>query len=191
MSGLTFHETMSGLVALAETDPEAGAASPAAAELAIHCEITIDASTASLDDPEHRARWPEPSTTRRSVAGSLSPTASSTYSRPGSGKIMEYRLGFDHGGTAYYLVGKKHVHDVPASTWKDTTTLFTVVREGSDEAARSSGAGVLSLGVEALARMMSTMRPHGGGSSRWSSSAGSLGSLWEAYGADEAGTGLG
>ena len=189
MSGLTFHETMSGPVALGETDPETGAASTAATELAIHCEITIDDIDRFVDDREHTG----------SIAGTVDyapfgdgiPATTgifNLFSPGGPGeKIMEYRLGFDHDGKSYYLVGKKHVHDDPGfDVWKDTTTLLTVVHEGSDENGAIAGAGVLSLGVVALTRMMSTMRPHGGGIEPMVKFGKVfLGSLWEAYGADK------
>jgi hypothetical protein len=195
MSGLTFHETMSGPVALGATDPEAGAASPDAANLAIHCEITIDDIDRFVDDPEHTG----------SIAGAVDyalfgdgiPVTEgifNLFSPGGPGeKIMEYRLGFAHDGTAYYLVGKKHVHDDPGfDVWKDTTTLLSVLHEGSDESGPVAGAGVLSLGVAALARMVSTMRPHGGGLEPMVKFGRVfLGSLWEAYGADKLGRGSG
>ena len=189
MSGLTFHETMSGLVALGETDPEAGAASSAAAELAIHCEITIDDIDRFVDDPEHTGSMAG-TVDYAPFGGGIPVTYGifNLFSPGGPGeKIMEYRLGFDHSGTAYYLVGKKHVHDDPGfDVWKDTTTLLTVVHEGSDESGPVVGAGVLSLGVAALARLISTMRPHDGGLEPMAKFGRVfLGSLWEAYGADK------
>ena len=189
MSGLTFHETMSGLVALGETDPEAGAASSAAAELAIHCEITIDDIDRFVDDPEHTGSMAG-TVDYAPFGGGIPVTYGifNLFSPGGPGeKIIECRLGFDHSGTAYYLVGKKHVHDDPGfDVWKDTTTLLTVVHEGSDESGPVVGAGVLSLGVAALARMMSTMRPHDGGLEPMAKFGRVfLGSLWEAYGADK------
>lgn len=189
MSGLTFHETMSGPVALGETDPEAGAASSAAAELAIHCEITIDDIDRFVEDREHTGSIT--GTVDYAPFGDGIPATTgifNLFSPGGPGeKIMEYRLGFDHDGKSYYLVGKKHVHDDPGfDVWKDTTTLFTVVHEGSDESGAVVGAGVLSLGVVALTRMMSTMRPHGGGLEPMVKFGKVfLGSLWEAYGADK------
>jgi cholesterol oxidase len=195
MRGLTFHETMSGPVALGATDAAAGAASSDAAKLAIHCEITIDDIDRFVDDPEHTG----------SIAGTVDYALFgdgirvthgifNLFSPGGPGeKIMEYRVGFEHDGDPYYLVGKKHVHDDPGfDVWKDTTTLFTVVHEGSDERGQVAGAGVLTLGVEALTRMMSTMRPHGGGVEPLVKFGRVfLGSLWQAYGADKLGRGAG
>jgi cholesterol oxidase len=191
MSGLTFHETMSGPVALGETDPEGGAASAGGVALAIRCEIALDDIDRFVDDPEHTgsiagtvdyAPFGDGIPATQGIFNLFSPGA------PGE-KIMEYRLGFAHDGKTYYLVGKKHVHDDPGfDVWKDTTTLFTVVHEGSDESGPVAGAGVLSLGVVALTRMMSTMRPHGGGIEPMVKFGRVfLGSLWEAYGADKLG----
>jgi hypothetical protein len=180
---------MSGPVALGETDPEAGAASSAAAELAIHCEITIDDIDRFVADPEHTGSIG--GTVDYALFGDGIPVTHgifNLFSPGGPGeKIMEYRLGFEHDGTAYFLAGRKHVHDDPGfDVWKDTTTLLTVLHEGSDESGPVAGAGVLSLGVAALARMMSTMRPHGGGLEPMVKFGRVfLGSLWEAYGADK------
>jgi cholesterol oxidase len=190
-SGLTFHETMSGPVTLGATDPATGAADPAAADLAIHCAITIDDIDRFVSDPKHTG----------SIAGSLDyapfgdgiPVTHGTFNLfspggPGE-KIMGYRLGFKHDGGPFFLDGRKHVRDDPGfDVWKDTTTLYTVLHEGSDESGPVAGAGVLSLGVEALARMMSTMRPHGGGLEPMVKFGQVfLGSLWEVYGADKLG----
>lgn len=189
--GLTFHETMSGPVTLGATDPASGAADPAAADLAIHCEITIDDIDRFVSDPEHTG----------SIAGTVDyapfgdgiPVTHGTFNlfSPGEPKekIMGYRLGFGHGGKPYFLAGRKHVHDDPGfDVWRDTTTLYTLLHEGSDENGPVAGAGVLSLGVEALARMMSTMRPHGGGLDPMVKFGRLfLGSLWEVYGADKLG----
>lgn len=100
---------------------------------------------------------------------------------------MEYRLAFTHDGKPYFLAGRKHVHDDPGfDIWKDTTTLYTVLHEGDDESGPIAGAGILSLGVEALTRMVETMRPDGDGLEP-AIAFGKLflGSLWETYGADK------
>jgi hypothetical protein len=189
MGGLTFDETMSGPVALGASDPKTGAASPEAADLAIHCEITIDDVDRFAEDREHTGSIV--GTVDYGPFGSGIPAHDGIFNLfapggPGE-KVMEYRLGFEHGGTAYFLVGKKHVHDDPGfDVWKDTTTLFTVLHEGSDERGPVAGAGILSLGVAALTRMMSTMRPHGGGIEPMVKFGQVfLGSLWETYGADK------
>jgi hypothetical protein len=104
-------------------------------------------------------------------------------------RLMQYRLAFEHDGKPYFLDGAKHVHDDPGfDVWKDTTTLHTVLHEGSDASGPVAGAGILSLGVEALARMMSTMRPVDGGIEPLVKFGKVfLGSLWEGYGKDKIG----
>jgi hypothetical protein len=191
--GLTFHETMAGPLALGATDPETGAADPGAATLAIHCEIEIDDIDRFVADPEHTG----------SISGTVDyppfgegiPVTRGTFNlfSPGGPeeRIMGYRLAFVHDGTPYFLAGRKHVHDDPGfDVWKDTTTLYTVLHEGVDEDGPARGAGILSLGVEALARMVSTMRPAGGGIEPLIKFGRLfLGSLWETYGADKLGGG--
>jgi hypothetical protein len=188
--GMTFRETMAGPLALGATEPETGAADPAAAELAIHCEITIDDIDRFIADKEHTG----------SIAGSVDyapfaeglPVTGGTFNlfSPGAEpeeRIMGYRLAFEHGGKAYFLAGRKHVHDEEGfDVWKDTTTLYSVLHEGTDESGPVAGAGILSLGVEALTRMVSTMRPTDGGLEPMIKFGRLfLGSLWDTYGADK------
>ena len=193
MSGLTFRETMSGPVALGASEPEAGAADPSAKTLAIHCEISIDDIDRFVADREHTG----------SITGSVEyepfggtlPVSRGTFNlfSPGgeNERLMQYRLAFEHDGKPYFLDGAKHVHDDPGfDVWKDTTTLQTVLHEGSDASGPVAGAGILSLGVEALARMMSTMRPVDGGVEPLVKFGKVfLGSLWESYGKDKIGGG--
>ena len=193
MSGLTFRETMSGPVALGASEPEAGAADPNAKTLAIHCEISIDDIDRFVADREHTG----------SITGSVEyepfggtlPVSRGTFNlfSPGgeNERLMQYRLAFEHDGKPYFLDGAKRVHDDPGfDVWKDTTTLQTVLHEGSDASGPVAGAGILSLGVEALARMMSTMRPVDGGVEPLVKFGKVfLGSLWESYGKDKIGGG--
>jgi hypothetical protein len=193
MSGLTFRETMAGPVALGATDPEAGAADPNAKTLAIHCEISIDDIDRFVDDREHTG----------SITGSVEyepfggelPVSNGIFNlfSPGgpNERLMQYRLAFERNGQPYFLDGAKHVHDDPGfDVWKDTTTLYTVLHEGSDATGAVVGAGILSLGVEALTRMMSTMRPiEGGVEPLVKFGKVFLGSLWETYGKDKIGGG--
>ena len=193
MSGLTFKETMSGPVTLGASDPEAGAADPSAATLAVHCDIAIDDIDRFVDDRDHTG----------SITGSVEyepfggtvPVLSGIFNlfSPGgpNERLMQYRLAFEHDGKRYFLDGRKHVHDDPGfDVWKDTTTLYTVLHEGSDDTGPVVGAGILSLGVEALARMMSTMRATGDGLGPLVKFGKVfLGSLWETYGKDKIGGG--
>jgi hypothetical protein len=191
MSGLTFRETMSGPVALGATDPEAGADDPGAKNLAIHCEISIDDIDRFVADREHTGSITG-SVEYEAFGGELPVTRGifNLFSPGGPNeRLMQYRLAFEHDGKPYFLDGAKHVHDDPGfDLWKDTTTLHTVLHEGSDASGPVAGAGILSLGVEALARMMSTMRPVDGGIEPLVKFGKVfLGSLWEGYGKDKIG----
>lgn len=191
MSGLTFRETMSGPVALEATDPEAGARDPDAETLSIHCEISIDDIDRFVADREHTG----------SITGSVEyepfggelPVSRGIFNlfSPGgeNERLMQYRLAFEHDGKQYFLDGAKHVHDDPGfDVWKDTTTLHSVLHEGSDSSGPVVGAGILSLGAGALAQMMSTMQPVGGGiEPLMKFGKVFLGSLWEQYGKDKIG----
>ena len=74
-------------------------------------------------------------------------------------KLMVYELAFEHDGTPYYLAGRKEVHDDPGfDLWKDTTTLFTHLHQGRDKTGPIVGAGILTLGMTDLAKLVSTMR---------------------------------
>ena len=193
MSGLTFRETMSGPVALGASDPEAGAADPKASTLAIHCEISIDDIDRFVADREHTGSITG-SVEYEPFGGTLPVTRGifNLFSPGGPNeRLMQYRLAFEHDGKPYFLDGAKHVHDDPGfDVWKDTTTLQTVLHEGSDESGPVAGAGILSLGFEALTRMMTTMRPTGGGMEPLVKFGKVfLGSLWESYGKDKIGGG--
>src|SRR5262249_48356392 len=73
-------------------------------------------------------------------------------------KLMVYEMGFEHGGQNYYLAGRKEIRDDPGlDVWKDTTTLYTRLHDGTDANAPVVGAGILSLGVGDLLKMLTTM----------------------------------
>ena len=192
MSGLTFKETMSGPVTLGASDPEAGAADPNAKNLAIHCEIWIDDIDRFVADREHTGSITG-SVEYEAFGGGELPVTLGIFNlfSPGgpSERLMQYRLAFEHDGTLYFLDGAKHVHDDPGvDVWKDTTTLHTVLHEGSGASGPVVGAGILSLGVEALTRMMTTMRATDGGLGPLVKFGRLfLGSLWEEYGKDKIG----
>jgi cholesterol oxidase len=189
--GLTFQETMSGPVALGASDPETGAADPSAQTLAIHCSIAIDDVDRFVADREHTGAIT--GTVDYPAFGDGIPVTRGIFNlfSPGgpNEKIMGYRLRFEHDGKPYFLAGRKHVHDDPGfDIWKDTTTLYTVLHEGDGEDGPAAGAGVLGLGVDALARMVATMRPQGGGIDPLVKFGRLfLGSLWETYGRDKIG----
>jgi len=184
--GLTFHETMTGPVALGATDPAAGASDLQAAPLSINCHIAIDDIDRFLDEADHTGTI-EGSLEYAAFGGELGVTNGifNLFKKEDGQRVMEYRLPFAYDGRPHFLVGRKHVRDEPGfDVWKDTTTLYTLVHEGSDESGPVAAAGVLTIGVEALARMTASMRPSEGGGIDSLVKFGRLfmGELWETYG---------
>src|SRR5215207_4181278 len=159
-AGFTFSETMSGPFALGETDPERAA--DADTRLTMHATIEIDDLDRFIADPRHTGKlsgrisfapWGADVRAETGVFNLFTPTDHPTL------KLMVYELAFSHARTAYYLAGEKHVHDDRGfDLWKDTTTLFTRLHPGSSTDGSVIGAGVLSLGVADLAKLVSTMR---------------------------------
>jgi cholesterol oxidase len=105
-------------------------------------------------------------------------------------KRMIYEVAFEADGEPYYLAGHKDVKDDPGfDAWSDTTTLYTRLHRGADANGAVVGAGVLRLGIDDLARLVSTLRATGADTPREKSAAimafGKffLGSLWERYAA--------
>lgn len=162
--GVGFRETMAGPFSLAKAGLAQGAA--ATARLAMHATIHIDDIAAFVADPFHKAEltghldfapWGEAISAQSGVFGLFSPSgdAALTY--------MVYELGFRHGGRDYYLAGKKHVRlGGPWRLWKETTTLYTQLHEGTDATGEVVGSGVLRLGVPELARLLGTVHASNG-----------------------------
>jgi predicted acylesterase/phospholipase RssA len=191
--GISFRETMAGHFALGETDPEAGAAKGKAkgTELAMHASINIRDLDGFIANPAHAGE----------IIGSIDfpPLGNGMPATHGvfnlfspaddpDTKYMVYELGFEHGGEAWYLAGRKIVRDDPGlDLLRDTTTLFTVLHRGSDKNGAIAGAGVLTLGVKQLAKLVSTMKATNSSSTGQSAKTvlkfGKffLGELWDSY----------
>jgi hypothetical protein len=165
--GLTFSETMSGGFALGERDPVAGKKRGRAdgTELAMHATVHLRDVRRFAADPAHPGTLGghidfEPFGRHIPATGGVfnlfSPTDNPKL------KLMVYELAFSYEGKPYYLAGKKEVHDDPGfDLWKDTTTLYTTLHEGSSNGGPVVGAGVLRLGVADLTNLVSTMRATG------------------------------
>jgi len=149
-AGLSFRETMAGGFTLGVTDPQdprAGAS--AAAPLAMHATIHIDDIAAFVADPQHRAEltghidfapFGSALPAESGVFGLFAPSADPALT------YMVYELGFRHAGKSYYLAGKKHVRiGAPWRLWRETTTLYTTLHEGTDANGPVVGAGMLRL----------------------------------------------
>ncbi len=191
--GISFRETMAGGFALGETDPEAGARKGEAegTELAMHASINIRDLDRFIANPAHAGE----------IIGSIDfppfgigiPATHGVFklfspSDAPETKYMVYELGFEHGGEAYYLAGRKVVRDDPGfDLLSDTTTLFTVLHRGRDTSGEIAGAGVLTLGVAELSRLVSTMKATSASSTGESAKTvlkfGKffLGELWDSY----------
>jgi hypothetical protein len=194
MVGLSFQETMTGGFALGETDPQIGLRKGPAegTTLTLHATVLIHNLERFFSAPDH------PGVLAGSVAfaafgGTLQGTGGvfKLFSPSGRPKLryMVYELGFQRAGQAYYLAGRKEVHDDPAyDAWKQTTTLYTFLHEGSDATGPVIGAGVLSLGVTDLIHMLGTVSAPGSNGAVESAAAVArfgkffLGQMWASYG---------
>jgi len=163
MAGIRFRETMAGPFALGETDPRRGAekAKAAGTQLAMHAAISIHDLEAFRADPQHaggltgHVDYPPLGMALPASYGVFKLFAPS--GEPGLA-WMVYELGFEHQGRRYYLAGKKEVRNGSIfRMWGETTTLYTLLHEGADARGAVAGAGVLSLGVGALLRLLSTL----------------------------------
>lgn len=158
-TGITFRETMEGGFALGTADPATGAKSPD--QLAMHATIAIHDIDAFIKDPQHKAQLSGSIDFKPMAMGMVADRGVFGLFSP-SGKpeltYMVYELGFAHGGKRWYLAGKKHVKlGSPLRLWGETTTLFTTLHEGEDASAPVAGAGVLSLGVVDLIKLLGTL----------------------------------
>lgn len=75
-------------------------------------------------------------------------------------RLMRYRMTLAaEEGTEFFFDGTKVIHDGPGfDLWKDTTTLFVTVYEGSDERGIVIGTGVLHIYPVDFAKQLSTIR---------------------------------
>ena len=190
--GITFRETMAGFFGLGEVDPHQGASKGKAVgtSLAMHATIAINDMDTFIADPSHTGEitgdisFPPfgdhiPAT--HGVFNLFKPTDEKNL------KLMVYEMGFLHSGKPYYLAGRKEVRDDPGfDMWKDTTTLLTTLHE-TDRNGPVIGAGILTLSVDELMKLTSTMRATNTAGIQESAAAVTkfgkffMGELWETY----------
>lgn len=166
-AGIRFDETMAGGLTLGAADCRVGEKEGKLAGniLAMHATVTIDDVERFIDDPAHAGR----------LGGTIDypPFGSAIPCRDGKFnlfsptddpqmKYMVYELGFEHNGQAYYLAGHKEVRDDPGfDLWGDTTTLYTILHQGHDKQGPVVGAGILTLGVAELMKLVASMEVMG------------------------------
>lgn len=160
--GISFREMMAGPFALGETDPRAGAAKGQASgtRLTMHATIDVQDIRAFVAEPRHRggisghidfAPFGQDIPADGGVFQLFAPSPEPKL------KWMVYELAFEHQRKPYYLAGKKEVRAGSVfAMWGDTTTLYTQLHEGRDAGGPVVGAGVLTLGVVDLLKLLST-----------------------------------
>jgi predicted acylesterase/phospholipase RssA len=160
--GISFREMMAGPFALGETEPKAGAAKGKASgtRLTMHATIDVLDIRRFVADPQHRGGmsghidFPPFGQDIPAYGGVFQLFAPSSQPKL---TWMVYELAFEHQGKPYYLAGKKEVRSGSVfRMWADTTTLYTRLHEGRDPSGSVVGAGVLTLGVGDLLKLLST-----------------------------------
>jgi hypothetical protein len=158
--GIMFGEVMSGGFALGHNDPATGAQAGKSQPLTMHGSITIDDLDAFMADPAHLGRldvrmdWAPFGTDIPALGGVFnlfSPTGDPHL------KLMVYEWGITHQDQSYYFAGQKNVKTDPLyDVWRDTTTLYTTLHEGTDKTGPIVGAGILELTPAQLIKMVGT-----------------------------------
>ncbi|MFT4995275.1 MAG: hypothetical protein ACI965_002324 [Paraglaciecola sp.] len=162
--GIQFKETMAGGFSLNADEPKQGSAlgKHNGFGLAMHAQVDIDDIDKFVAHSDHPGR----------LSGTIDfiPMAMGMVAHSGvfnlfyptaepATKLMVYELGFHHEGEEYYLAGKKEVRDDPGfDLWADTTTLYTELHKGTDKLAPVIGAGILTLGLSDLLKLVSTIK---------------------------------
>lgn len=191
--GISFREVMSGGFVLGATDPAEGEKQGRnqGSEMTLHAAIDLDDIDRFIAEADHPGAltgtldftpFGDGMAATSGIFNLFSPTADPKL------KLMVYEMGFQHGGKSYYLAGQKDVKDDPIfDLWKDTTTLYSKLHEGTDKSGPVVGAGILSLGVKQLIQLISTVKTPGSDSLGESSEAIAkfgrffLGELWDTY----------
>ena len=163
-TGLRFKEVMRGYWTAGEKDPAAGERQGRArgSSLAVRLTISVGDLDRFLEDPAREAS--ATGTVDCPALGGRLSIGSGTFNllvtTAAGGRQFRYRLPFtSRDGAPYLLVGIKEVSDDPGfDVWSDTTTLFTRIYRGSDDAGPPVGAGILHLRVLDLLREATTFR---------------------------------
>lgn len=171
-AGLHFRETMTGGFSLDATDPEEGCrlGRRNGTELAMHAAVSIDDIERFVAERTHSGQLTGTIDFEPMGTGMAAQTGVFNLFFPDEDpkmKLMVYELGFECNGKPFYLAGKKQVRDEPGfDLWSDTTTLFTQLHAGHDKTGAVVGAGILTLGVTDLIKLVSTIQVTGTDSNR-------------------------
>ncbi len=194
-AGIRFSETMAGSVSLGESDCHKGEelARGQNRTLVMNARVTVDNLERFIDDPNHTGfldgtidypPFAKGMPGHNGIFNLFSPT-----DQPDT-KLMVYEMAFEHEGQPYYLAGRKEVRDDPGfDLWSDTTTLYTHIHSGYDKSGEIVAAGILTLGVGDLIRLLSTLEVlHGGGTVNKLETLARfgrffMGELWDSYAA--------
>jgi len=184
-----FRETMSGGLCFGTSEPERGAALGLRTPFTFRATILVDDVEAFITDPEHTARLLARIDYPHFNPGLIVDRGRFNLFRPGDApgtRLMTYALPFMNDDRSFLLSGTKVIHDEPgADLWHDTTHLFCQLHEGEDPRAPVVGAGMLSLGLTDVIKLVATMgscRPGRAGlEARLRFGEFFLGSLWELY----------
>lgn len=164
--GLEFKETMAGGFALNVKEPLQGLKQGESENqsLAIHVKVIIDDIDEFIEDRDHTG-YLSGTIDFPPFGNDLNATGIFNCYKPADDpdtRYMDYNLSFKHQGDDYYLAGRKIVRDDSGmDLWKDTTTLLTTLHKGVDKNGDILGAGVLSLGIVQLGRLMTTISATG------------------------------
>ena len=162
-TGFQFKETMQGGFSLNAVEPAEGKTlgKQEGTRLAMHAAINIDNLAEFIKNPEHLGGLTGTLDFAPLGMGLVATTGVFNLFKPSNDPsltLMVYELGFEHQGQSYYLAGKKEVRQASIfKLWPATTTLYTQLHKGADKSGPVVGAGILSLGVIALLKLLSTV----------------------------------
>jgi hypothetical protein len=174
MTAVTYHETLAGFVDFGADDWNAGwiGGREVGSGCAIHLDVTVDDIDRFVADPDHTAEaagW-----VRCDGLGGRLEIERGWFNllRDVEGprhRHMDYRLHLrDGAGRPVTFVGFKDVLDKPLGTpWTDTSTLFSQLYAGhlafgEDPRDARLAAGILRIDRLAFARLLGSIRAHGG-----------------------------
>jgi len=185
--GVAYDETMEGWFALGATTPEEGVelGKRNGTRLSMQARVTVDDLGPFLNNLEHPCGL---------VAGVDFPPLGLGIQGNGVFKLlspgpdgsrrMVYDFTFQANAKTYFFSGEKRVqHQSGFDLWPETTTLYSLLYEGSDKTGRVAGAGILRLSVQHFLHLLTTLKPINGGDRKTVATFGRFffGELWELY----------